>query len=349
MMCLRIGMSVLMVLAVSVAAWAEPEVQKASVKAPPYGTKAPVWQAFFSAPPVKLVKAAFLGVGVSSLRSEALRCQLGLPDGVGLVVLGVLKDGPSAKAGIVVHDVLHKLDDQLLVNQEQLAVLVRMHKVGDVVALTVIRSGKSLVLSAKLAEKMQPPLVALPSSWLSSGRQVPSSDAYPIPMYRSIVGQPGVQDGKTGVFDTGGFQLKLTRKGGRKHLVAKKGGEVVFSGFINTDAERKAVPADVKKLLGKFEMYMKAKLPPVQAPDAVQPSADASRRISGSRGISTSKYVLRWTIDRNGVENLLVKEREGNTIFDGPMNTPGLRAELPADVLPLLSRLQSEGPLKPKK
>src|SRR5687767_13080737 len=75
--------------------------------------------------PAETVKAAFLGVGVEK-PSETLRAQLGLQEGVGLVVNLVEENSPAKGAGIRQHDVLHKLDDQLLVNEEQLVTLVRL-------------------------------------------------------------------------------------------------------------------------------------------------------------------------------------------------------------------------------
>lgn len=96
-------------------------------------------------------KSTFLGVGTSP-PPTVLSKQLGLHDGMGLVADEVVPDGPAAKAGLKQYDVLEKLDDQLIINFEQLAVLVRSHKPGDEVKLTVIHEGKPAVLTAKLTE-----------------------------------------------------------------------------------------------------------------------------------------------------------------------------------------------------
>jgi hypothetical protein len=81
--------------------------------------------------------AAYLGIGVEA-PGDALRSQLSLPEGAGLVVNYLDDNGPS-KNIIHVHDVLQKLDDQILVNGEQLVTLVRMHKPGDAITLTLLR------------------------------------------------------------------------------------------------------------------------------------------------------------------------------------------------------------------
>ena len=119
---------------------------------------------------------AFLGVAATPA-SRAMSSQLRLPAGVGLVVQHVVTDSPAEEAGLRRDDVLHKLDDQLLVNAEQLAVLVRTFAPGDEVELTVIRAGGSTKLEATLAERQQPalgpggraagaiPLHAVPNAW----------------------------------------------------------------------------------------------------------------------------------------------------------------------------------------
>jgi len=89
----------------------------------------------------KTEKAAFLGVSGSPVM-PALREQLKLPKGVGLVVEHVEPKSPAEEAGIKQYDVLHKIGDQLLVNAHQLAVLVRMHKPDEEVTLTPPAPGR---------------------------------------------------------------------------------------------------------------------------------------------------------------------------------------------------------------
>jgi len=106
----------------------------------------------------RMVQAAFLGVTSKPVTAE-LAAQLDLPRGVGLVVTFVEPDSPAAKAGLQEHDVLHKLNDQLLINAEQLSVLVRTFKPEDEVQLNVIRGGKPLALTATLEEREVPELL----------------------------------------------------------------------------------------------------------------------------------------------------------------------------------------------
>jgi hypothetical protein len=67
-------------------------------------------------------------------------------------------EGSPAAAVLQQHDILIKLDDQILVNMPQFTVLVRNHKVGDEVKLTCLRGGKELSVKARLGEREVPKL-----------------------------------------------------------------------------------------------------------------------------------------------------------------------------------------------
>ncbi|MCH7989080.1 MAG: PDZ domain-containing protein [Planctomycetes bacterium] len=95
------------------------------------------------------LKKTTLGVHVSKV-SQALRKHLKLPAGVGLIVEHVVDGSAAAKSGLQSYDVLHKFDDQLLINPEQLAALVNILGPKGNVALTVIRNGASTQIEAIL-------------------------------------------------------------------------------------------------------------------------------------------------------------------------------------------------------
>ena len=100
---------------------------------------------------VRTVPGAYLGVSVGS-PDEVLRSQLKLPEDTALVVQWVDEQG-CAKGVLRPHDVLTRLDDQLLVNGEQFSTLVRLHKPGDAVRVSLIREAVPQVVTVKLAEK----------------------------------------------------------------------------------------------------------------------------------------------------------------------------------------------------
>ncbi len=103
----------------------------------------------------KIKIVTYLGVQTAP-PTAALRKQLGLASGQGLTVAFIAPDSPAEAVGLEQHDVLTKLNDQILVNPEQFTVLVRsMHK-GDQVNLSIIRGGKPLVLICALSQHKDP-------------------------------------------------------------------------------------------------------------------------------------------------------------------------------------------------
>ena len=104
----------------------------------------------------QLIKAAYMGVGVE-LPTDTLRAQLKLPEGSGLVVSYVDEHGPS-NGMLQKHDLLQKLNDQILINVEQFQALVRMHKPGEAIQIGVIREAHNMTVALKLAEKEVSPL-----------------------------------------------------------------------------------------------------------------------------------------------------------------------------------------------
>ena len=133
-------------------------------------------------------QVTFLGVETAPV-SRTLAAQLGLGRDTGLVVTRISEDSPAA-AVLKEDDIITKLDDQILVNQQQLGVLVRARKEGDEVKLTVVRGGKETTVKAKLGSHEVPKMgggmggfftapggmtwnMAIPSEGLARLREMP--------------------------------------------------------------------------------------------------------------------------------------------------------------------------------
>ena len=99
---------------------------------------------------------AFLGVDTGPV-SPAVSTQLGLPRGTGLVVNHIVPKSP-AEGVLHQHDILLKLDDQILIETRQLSVLIRNKKEGDEVTLTYMRGGKQATAKVKLGKHDVPKL-----------------------------------------------------------------------------------------------------------------------------------------------------------------------------------------------
>ena len=87
------------------------------------------------------VPVTFLGVETSEV-PRVVSEQLGLAKGFGLVVDYVVPDGPAATAGVQQNDILKMLNDQILMQPDQLAKLVRSYSEGTNVTLTILRKGQ---------------------------------------------------------------------------------------------------------------------------------------------------------------------------------------------------------------
>jgi hypothetical protein len=98
------------------------------------------------------VGEAWLGLEVSKPDDTTATHLPALPPGIGFVVATVDKDGPADKAGIREHDLLWKMNEQMLVNEGQLATLLRIARPGDEAVLSVFRGGEALELKVRLGE-----------------------------------------------------------------------------------------------------------------------------------------------------------------------------------------------------
>jgi hypothetical protein len=100
----------------------------------------------------KPVAEAWLGLSVSKPDDVTTTQLPALPPGIGFVVREIAAGGPAEKAGISRHDLLWKMGEQMLVNEGQLATLLRLAAPGDKVTVSVFREGESLDLEVTLGE-----------------------------------------------------------------------------------------------------------------------------------------------------------------------------------------------------
>lgn len=96
-------------------------------------------------------KVPFLGVVVQQA-NETLQHHLKLPRGAGLTVQEVTAASPADQAGVRQHDVLERIDDQLLFNPPQLRALVRSYEKGQTAQLKLWRDGERKQLEVTIGE-----------------------------------------------------------------------------------------------------------------------------------------------------------------------------------------------------
>ncbi len=189
----------------------------------------------------------FLGIATTRTTPEQ-RAQVQLPEGVGLTVQKVMSESPAARAGLKLYDVLHKFNDQLLVNDPQFRVLLRLQRGGDKIKLTVIRAAVEIEIDVVLGQR-EVPVGNVPSHELVEWLLRPSSSG------GLIAGRPSLSN-----YEDDKHVLVLTDNRQGRHLLAKdKRGAVLFDGPIDTPQQRQGVPGEIVAKLKTLETPPKRK------------------------------------------------------------------------------------------
>ncbi len=90
-----------------------------------------------------------LGASVVSMTDE-LRAFFGAPTDAGILVSQVEADTPAARAGVHVGDVITRVDGDAIADTSDVSRALSDRNKGDSVSLVVVRSKRSLTLTAKL-------------------------------------------------------------------------------------------------------------------------------------------------------------------------------------------------------
>ena len=277
---------------------------------------------------VKTEKAAFLGVSGSPL-TPALREQLKLPTGVGMVIDFVESNSPAESAGLKQYDILHKLDNQLLINAHQLAVLVRLHKPGEEVSLTVIHQGQPKEIKATLIEKEvtvlddRNPWGVPPGPWENtSGKSMVTFRPLALP------GMAG--SGRSGVKGLG------------------SGDEVGGVGWLRDAAQPQLTPSEKTESAPSFNPAQpsgmsKGEIKLETAFFSQTNGAIATVEMSDDKGTASFRQ------DKSG-RHFFAADARGKTLFDGPVDTEAQRKAVPSELLEKLKRIETQlfGPATPQ-
>ncbi len=246
----------------------------------------------------EMESGTFLGVETVPV-SATLTAQLGLQEGAGLVVNHVVSDSPAATA-LKQHDILLKLDDQMLIEQRQLAVLVRGHKEGDEVTLTFLRAGKQSTAKVKLAkhdvQKLGLEMVpALPGPGGNANAFGFAAGPGNFDALAALPGQITNQDDVNRLLSLidGGMQPGMQRM----NIVRSAGGpgDRTINVTVNTGDSHIALSDDK----GSLDLTM-----------------------------------------QGGKKALVAKNAQGEQVFAGPIDTPEQRKALPEDVRGRLEKLE---------
>jgi hypothetical protein len=204
--------------------------------------------------------AGDLGLRLSRA-SAVLRQQLALDRGAGLVVDDVAPSSPSHRAGFRQHDVLVKLDDQLLVLPEQFNALLEA-TAGGACTCHVLRAGR--IVEVPLGAGAAPTLAAAapvsatrPAAPLrptaSTLSLVPQSQA---PASAAAVRPLRPSSAETLVRQDADYQIRLVAGDDMRLVVTDVKGRVVFNDAIDTPEGRSRMPVAVRARVEQMERLL---------------------------------------------------------------------------------------------
>ena len=202
----------------------------------------------------------FASLGLKLTRaSVVLRQQLALKRGAGVVVDEVAAGSRAARAGFAQHDVLVRLDDQLLVLPEQFDVLLESAEQDAPLECTVLRGGRQVVipLGRSAVAGLQPPRTTLSTGQL---RPMASSLALvqpPASKQGPIEAAPlrGLTD-ETLVRRDADYLIRLTNGDETRLMVSDPQGRVVFNAAIDTPEGRSRMPVSVRDRVDEMERML---------------------------------------------------------------------------------------------
>ena len=278
-------------------------------------------------------QTTYLGIHVTPVE-PGLVWYLGLPDRFYQSVQYVAPDSPAAAAGLKEHDILQKVNDQLIINFKQLHVLIRSKKAGEKVKLTVLRQGSEKQLDAKLGS-----------------RDVAS--ASPAGAHGSaIYGYIPTPDGKKLELSFHPDHPHDLPKEVREHIEEElKKHHPIPHGKGDKNYIRKLpgnIPDDVRKLIE--EQMKKSKKGGIDfywhgdKKDQIPHKHEGESKKSEGKKHSSSNSTVTRTVKAsgkgelhyektNGLEILKAVGPDGAVLFDGPINTPEEKAKVPAEML----------------
>ncbi len=221
----------------------------------------------------------FASLGLTLTRASAvLRQQLAIKRGAGLVVEGVTAGSRAARAGFVQHDVLVKLDDQLLLLPEQLDALLESAEPDAPLDCTVLRGGREVVIpianGAPVAVRAQRGTAAngglrpTASSLAIVAESLPKQGPIDATRLRRLADETLVRQDPD-------FQIRLMSGDETRLIVSDPQGRVVFNDTIDTPEGRSRMPIAVRDRVTDMERMLERHQPGGTA--AIRPTAEVGR------------------------------------------------------------------------
>ncbi|MDR2845002.1 MAG: PDZ domain-containing protein [Puniceicoccales bacterium] len=304
------------------------------------------------APDAPLHEVAFLGIQTAQADAST-RQLLALTDGTGLRVQFVAAQSP-AHAKLQTGDVLVRLDEQILCNHEQLRALIRAKKPGDTITLTLLRDGKTTEVKVQLTG------IALGAVGLPIGqlRQRPSLlpevririDGRDVPLHDLLEEHIAQYRGGVITIDPDAFkdlpddvreQIRDMQKNFRQNI--QRHFDSLWERF-DDNPNNHIIPLPHAHPLPRIEIT------PDEGDEAVDINAGTTVSVNSVKvnGAETTVSVqdrdgTACLTMRDGCRCLKFQDAAGKVLFDGPVDTPTQRADMPAPVAKKLEILEQLG------
>ncbi len=212
--------------------------------------------------------AAFLGV-VSGDIPEILADHLNLKHGEGIIIRSLVPDGPAAKSGLAVNDVITRVAGQAVGTPLDISKQVASHKPDENIRIDLIHRGKATQLDVRLGNKPAELAVAEPQSLNALNLDGLPSDladriraaiegnmgGMSLPLGNNPAPLPSLQ-GNGNIQLQGGATLRMKDNQGSVEVKSIDGAKqvtlrdqqdnITWSGPWNTDQDKSAAPADAR-------------------------------------------------------------------------------------------------------
>jgi hypothetical protein len=270
-------------------------------------------------PPVPSKPTPYIGV-ITTPPPPVLSAQLSLAEGFGLVVNDVLPDSPAAKAGVQRYDVLTKFNDQQLVDPGQFATLVRALSKGTEASLTLLRKAQEQKVTVTVDERLLPERRVYPGPGMFPGGDMRH-------MHGDLDNGPGQMQERAALMQ------ERARAYGEK---MREYQERMKDWQKNPSAEKPQPPEPPA-------VEPQSSIQPEDILREVRPGGVAQIRLLRPDGVVTyntanAKLLMKddtgeiELTTHDGKRSLVARNVQGETVFDGPIDTEDQRKALPEDV-----------------
>ena len=289
----------------------------------------------------------YLGIHVTPVE-QGLAWHLGLPDGFYQSVQYIAPDSPAAAAGLKEHDILQKVNDQLIINFEQLHVLIRSKKAGEKVKLTVLRQGSEKQLDAKLGSRDVASASAAGAHGSAIYEYIPTPDGKKLELsFHPDHPHDLPKEVREHIEEELKKHHPIPHGKGDKNYIRKLPGNI-------PDDVRKLIEEQMKKSKkGGIDFYWHG-----DKKDQIPHKHEGESKKSEGKKHSSSNSTVTRTVKAsgkgelhyektNGLETLKAVGPDGAVLFDGPINTPEEKAKVPAEMLKWLEESLKNKPRRP--